>query len=56
MKSMFYNAGSNATSWTVKISGTTGSLTNTTSKWYGSFESVYRTMFRKVFYSFINNK
>ena len=32
MKSMFYNVGSNATSWTVKIPGTTGSLTNTTSK------------------------
>ena len=37
----FNGAGSNATSWTVKIPSTTGSLTNTTSKWYGSSESVY---------------
>ena len=41
MKSMFYNAGSNATTQSVKIPDTTGSLTNTTSKWYGSSESVY---------------
>ena len=41
MGSMFNGAGSNATSWTVKIPSTTGSLTNTTSKWYGSSESVY---------------
>ena len=41
MGSMFNAAGSNATTWTVKIPSTTGSLTNTTSKWYGSSESVY---------------
>ena len=41
MGNMFYSAGSSATTWTVKIPSTTGSLTNTTSKWYGSSESVY---------------
>ena len=37
----YYFTGSNATTWTVKIPSTTGSLTNTTSKWYGSSSSVY---------------
>ena len=41
MKNMFYKAGTSATTWTVKIPSKTGSLTNTTSKWYGSSESVY---------------
>ncbi|MDO4369588.1 MAG: BspA family leucine-rich repeat surface protein, partial [bacterium] len=43
MSSMFSNAGFYATPWTVKIPSTTGTLTNTTSKWYGSSESVYAT-------------
>ena len=38
---MFYETGKNATTWSVTIPKTTGSLTNTTSKWYGSSESVY---------------
>ena len=38
---MFYETGSKATTWSVTIPKTTGSLTNTTSKWYGSSESVY---------------
>ena len=41
MSYMFYKAGSRATTWSVIIPKTTGSLTNTTSKWYGSSESVY---------------
>ena len=41
MSSMFYGAGSKATTWSVKIPSTTGSLTNTISKWYGNTESVY---------------
>ena len=41
MGSMFDSAGSKATTWSVTIPNTTGSLTNTTSKWYGSGESVY---------------
>ena len=41
MSGMFRDAGSSATTWTVTIPKTIGSLTNTTSKWYGSSESVY---------------
>ena len=41
MSSMFSSAGQNATTWSVKIPKVTGSLSNTTSKWYGSSESVY---------------
>ena len=41
MGSMFKYAGTNATTWSVKIPSKTGDLTNTTSKWYGSSESVY---------------
>lgn len=41
MPSMFSEAGVNATTWSVKIPKTTGSLANTTSKWYGSSDSVY---------------
>ena len=41
MSSMFFGAGSKATTWSVKIPSTTGSLTNTISKWYGNTESVY---------------
>ena len=41
MSHMFEYAGHNATTWTVKIPSKTGSLTNTTSKWYGSSSSVY---------------
>ena len=41
MNGMFTSAGSFATSWLVKIPSKTGSLTNTTSKWYGSSSSVY---------------
>ncbi len=41
MKEMFSSAGLSATTWTVKIPSTTGNLTNTTSKWYGSSSSVY---------------
>ncbi|MDO4369606.1 MAG: BspA family leucine-rich repeat surface protein [bacterium] len=41
MMDMFDDAGKNATSWSVKIPSTTGSLTNTTSRWYGKTESVY---------------
>ena len=41
MRAMFMNMGQGATTWTVKIPSTTGGLTNTTSKWYGSSESVY---------------
>ena len=41
MSSIFSGAGSSATTWTVKIPSTTGSLTNTTSKWYGSSEDIY---------------
>ena len=43
MSSMFYYPGYNATTWSVTIPKTTGSLTNTTSKWYGSSDSVYET-------------
>ena len=43
MGSMFFSAGASATTWTVKIPSKTGDLTNTTSKWYGSSESVYVT-------------
>ena len=43
MDSMFSSAGQNSTTWSVTIPKTTGSLTNTTSKWYGSGESVYAT-------------
>ena len=41
MNSMFSYASRSATTWTVKIPSKTGALTNTTSKWYGSSESVY---------------
>ena len=41
MSSMFYETALNATTWSVKIPSKTGDLTNTTSKWYGSSESVY---------------
>ncbi|MDO4369394.1 MAG: BspA family leucine-rich repeat surface protein [bacterium] len=41
MNEMFNGAGLSSTSWLVKIPSMTGSLTNTTSKWYGSSESVY---------------
>ena len=41
MQDMFSEAGYSATTWTVKIPSKTGDLTNTTSKWYGSSESVY---------------
>ena len=41
MSDMFNSTGYNATTWTVKIPSTTGSLTNTTSKWYGSSSSTY---------------
>ncbi|MDO4369441.1 MAG: BspA family leucine-rich repeat surface protein, partial [bacterium] len=41
MSYMFSSAGSKATTWTVKIPSTTGSLTNTTSKWYGSSSTTY---------------
>ena len=41
MSTMFWSAGYNATTWLVTIPKTTGSLTNTTSKWYGSSDSVY---------------
>ena len=41
MSGMFESAGLSATTWSVKIPKVTGSLSNTTSKWYGSSESVY---------------
>ena len=41
MGSMFSGAGSKATTWSVTIPKTTGSLTNTTSRWYGSSSSTY---------------
>ena len=41
MSSMFSSAGLSATTWSVKIPKKTGSLTNNTSKWYGSSDSVY---------------
>ena len=43
MSDMFSEAGCGIhnTTWNVKIPSTTGSLTNTTSKWYGNTESVY---------------
>ena len=41
MSSMFNAVGYKATSWSVTIPKTTGSLTNTTSTWYGSSESTY---------------
>ena len=41
MRDMFSEAGSKATNWSVTIPKTTGSLTNTTSKWYGSSSSTY---------------
>ena len=41
ISNMFSNTAKNATKWTVKIPKVTGSLSNTTSKWYGSSESVY---------------
>lgn len=41
MRDMFNVAGENATTWSVTIPKTTGSLTNTTSKWYGSSSSTY---------------
>ena len=41
MSGMFKSAGLSATTWSVKIPKVTGSLSNTTSKWYGSSESVY---------------
>ena len=41
MSDMFISAGSKATTWTVKIPKTTGSFSNTTSKWYGSSEQDY---------------
>ena len=41
MSNMFFRAGYSATSWSVTIPKTTGSLTNTTSRWYGSSSSTY---------------
>ena len=42
MRDMFSEAGSKTTTnWSVTIPKTTGSLTNTTSKWYGSSSSTY---------------
>ena len=41
MYDMFRAAGYSATTWSVTIPKTTGSLTNTTSKWYGSSSSAY---------------
>ena len=41
MRYMFYSAGAKATTWSVTIPKTTGSLTNTTSRWYGSSSSTY---------------
>ena len=41
MLEMFSSAGASATTWSVTIPKTTGSLTNTTSRWYGSSESEY---------------
>ena len=41
MSYMFISAGQNSTTWSVTIPKTTGSLTNTTSKWYGSSSSTY---------------
>ena len=41
MDSMFSNAGSSATTWSVTIPKATGTLTNTTDKFYGSSDSVY---------------
>ena len=41
MDNMFSGAGYNAKTWSVKIPKITGSLTNTTSRLYGSSDSVY---------------
>ena len=41
MTDMFFSAGMNATTWSVTIPKTTGSLTNTTLKWYGFSDSIY---------------
>ena len=41
MDSMFSSAGANATTWSVTIPKTTGSLTNTIDKLYGSSSSTY---------------
>ena len=41
MRYMFSDAAKNVTNWIVKIPKKTGSLTNNTSKWYGSSDSVY---------------
>ena len=41
MSSMFYKAGTSATTWSVTIPKTTGSLTNTIDKLYGSSSSTY---------------
>ena len=41
MYDMFRAAGYSATTWSVTIPKTTGSLTNTTSRWYGSSSSTY---------------
>ncbi len=41
MENMFSSAGSSATTWSVTIPSTTGTLTNTTSKWYGSSSDAY---------------
>ena len=41
MSGMFSMTANYAKTWTVKIPSKTGSLTNTTSKWYGSSSSVY---------------
>ena len=46
---MFYYAGQNATTWSVKIPKNTGSLNNTTDKFYGSSGSVYATPSGKSF-------
>ena len=41
MVAMFNSAGYSATTWSVTIPKTTGSLANTTLKWYGSSDSIY---------------
>ena len=41
MSLMFDSTGFKATTWSVTIPKTTGSLTNTTTRWYGARESVY---------------
>jgi len=41
MSPVFSNAGKSATTWSVTIPKTTGSITNTTSRWYGYSTSTY---------------